>query len=705
MTIIYIQNWASTTVGALPAGWAGGGASSSGWGVVNSATAPAFIPSPNTKGLKGPGVNNAWCIYSGQATPTDDMEIRFDFGNDDSVSMPVLRSDAAGQNFYWFQIIAGTYIDFRKVVGGADSRINFFNTGSAPFSVGAGGSFRAQIVGNTIKLRWWPLGTTEPGTWNLTLTDSSITTGKYSGVAFDNPASSANAVLGTFSLDDLQVTAGISVSPTSVLPGSTTTLTLTGTNVTWTQGTPGSPSFTVSAGTKNSQTVGSSTSATLNYTAGVAGSVTITDPGSGATCMLTIATATDFTISPSTQTTSPSVATGNYSVALNGGLTATETFALSDGGHGGTFTPSSLTFLSTDPLSKNFAYTPSGSASGTITLTATATGQFSTNHSASCVIAAAITPGQAFATYVGATIVNLSASNASGGSGSFTYQWYRSTTSGSIGSALSGSGTEAFIDTTPAANTDYYYTMQYTDTGSSVTANSAQIHVKTLSTSSEVIGGVGDSIMGRAATGGETPFTSMISQLNYKFAGSKQFIGVDRSISGTTSGDWVSGGSDLPAAVAAFASAGVTRVVLMLGTNDSAAGTATSQATYQANIQGAITYMFANISTLKTVHLFSSPFQSLTSGNLSIQNCARIVSYSAALAAIANGTTIFYSAPLESYNFFQKYPDQLSDGIHPGDQGVGSFGGLWSSNVATDITPSGGGAGPHAPGFTGGFQP
>jgi hypothetical protein len=688
VTIITNQDWTSTTVGSLPAGWTAFGPSPSGWAVTATAIPNGTIPGPGADALKSPGLDGANCMFLGAPTATPDMDVRFDCGTDDWSLWPILRSNLANDTYYWFQTAGGNFIDAQKMVSGVSTRISFFNVGTI-YSSGGKTSYRAQVIGSTVKFKFWPFGTSEPGTWNVTFTDTTITTGNYAGI-HQQSGGSSNNLGGTFVLDDLQAVPSITVSPTSCLPGQTLTLTLTGSNVTWTPGTPGTPAFTVSAGTKNSQVVTSSTGATLNYTAADSlGTVTITDPGSGSTCTLSVTTATDFSVTPSSLTTAAGIQTGNYTVTLNGGLTTNETIALSDGGSGGTFTPSSLTFTSGNAgTPQTFKYTSSGSASGTISLQVAGTGQFGATHNVSNVIAAAITAGAAFATYVGATTVFLSASNATGGGGTYNYQWYRSISSGVLGSAISGQVAEACQDGSVSANTDYYYTMQYTDTSTSVTANSAQIHVKTLAaTAIEVVGGIGDSIMGRLATGNETAFTSMLSQLNCKFAGSKQFTGVDRSISGTTSGDWVSGGADLPTAVAAFISAGVTRVVLMLGTNDSAAGTATSQATYQANILSAVTYMFANIPTLRTVHLFSSPFQALTSGNLSIQNCARLVAYSAALATIANGTTVFYSAPLASYNFFQKYPDQLSDGIHPGDQGVGSFGGLWASNVASDITP------------------
>jgi lysophospholipase L1-like esterase len=688
MTIICFETWGSTSVGSLPSGWNAFGPSPSGWQVTATALPNGSIPT-GPHALKSPGTDGSIILYSGTATTTPDMDVRFDCGTDDWSMWPILRSDITGQNYYYFATAGGNFVAVNKVVSGVASNIQYFNTGTI-YTNGGKTSFRAQIIGSTIRFKFWPLGTSEPGTWNVPgLSDTSITTGKYSGLRQQSGGSSNN-LGGTYTIDDLQATPGISVSPSSVLPGSTTNLTLTATDVTWTPGTPGSPTFTVSAGAKNSQVVTSSTGATLNYTAsGTPGNVTITDPSSGATCILSVTAATDFSVTPSSQTTAAGVQTSDYTITMLGGLTSNENISLTDGGHSGLFAPTSLTFLPGDTV-KAFRYTSLGSASGTISLQVTGTGQFSATHNASNIIASAITSGMAFATYVSATLVNLSASNATGGGGTYGYQWYRSTSAGMLGSAISGATAETCQDGSASANTDYYYTMQYTDTSTGVTANSAQMHVRTLTaTAIEKVGGVGDSIMQRLdnAIPSATPFTSMLAQLNYRTA-TKQFTGNDQSSAGKSSVDWAvtSGGSLLANAIASFASFGVTRIVLMLGTNDAAIPT--SPSTYQTNIQTIITAMFAGVSTLRTIHLLSPPFQSLTSGALSIQNCAYLIGYSNALAALANGTTVFYSQPLASYNLMQAYPDLLSDGIHPDAKGVAALGGLWASNLAADIAPS-----------------
>jgi hypothetical protein len=97
--------------------------------------------------------------------------------------------------------------------------------------------------------------------------------------------------------------------------------------------------------------------------------------------------ATDFTLTPSTQTTTAGTATGAYTVILNGTLAVNESIALSDSGQAGTFTPSNLTFTSANAgTPQSFTYTPAIGATGSKTLTANGSGAFSSSRTAACVI-------------------------------------------------------------------------------------------------------------------------------------------------------------------------------------------------------------------------------------------------------------------------------------------------------------------------------
>lgn len=84
---------------------------------------------------------------------------------------------------------------------------------------------------------------------------------------------------------------------------------------------------------------------------------------------------------------------------------------------------------------------------------------------------------------VASTTASLSSAVATGGTGPYTYQWYRSTTTGFSpggGNIVSGATALTLNDTGLIPNTQYYYLVQVTDTGNSnVTANSAQLSVAT----------------------------------------------------------------------------------------------------------------------------------------------------------------------------------------------------------------------------------
>lgn len=84
---------------------------------------------------------------------------------------------------------------------------------------------------------------------------------------------------------------------------------------------------------------------------------------------------------------------------------------------------------------------------------------------------------------VGQSIANLSSAVATGGTGPYTYQWYRSTTNGftpGAGNILAGQTALTIADSGLIGGTQYYYVVQATDTGAgNVTANSAQLSVLT----------------------------------------------------------------------------------------------------------------------------------------------------------------------------------------------------------------------------------
>jgi len=84
---------------------------------------------------------------------------------------------------------------------------------------------------------------------------------------------------------------------------------------------------------------------------------------------------------------------------------------------------------------------------------------------------------------VGSSTASLSSAAATGGTGPYTYQWYRSTTSGFTPGAsniLSGQTALTLSDSGLTGGTTYYYVVATTDTGNgNLVVNSSQLSVAT----------------------------------------------------------------------------------------------------------------------------------------------------------------------------------------------------------------------------------
>lgn len=94
-----------------------------------------------------------------------------------------------------------------------------------------------------------------------------------------------------------------------------------------------------------------------------------------------------------------------------------------------------------------------------------------------------ITAGVLSQVAVSSTTANLAATAATGGTGPYTYQWYRSTTTGFTpggGNIIAGATALTLADTGLIPNTQYYYKVVATDTGhSNDTAEYTQLAVAT----------------------------------------------------------------------------------------------------------------------------------------------------------------------------------------------------------------------------------
>jgi hypothetical protein len=95
--------------------------------------------------------------------------------------------------------------------------------------------------------------------------------------------------------------------------------------------------------------------------------------------------------------------------------------------------------------------------------------------------------------------ISLSATDATSGTAPYTYQWQRSTTSGSGFSDLTGETSLTATDDTASAGTLYYYRLVYTD-NASATATSNEVSAQVYSGGALTGGGgrvFGSSVFGR----------------------------------------------------------------------------------------------------------------------------------------------------------------------------------------------------------------
>ncbi len=192
----------------------------------------------------------------------------------------------------------------------------------------------------------------------------------------------------------------------------------------------------------------------------------------------------------------------------------------------------------------------------------------------------------------------------------------------------------------------------------------------TLVTAVQVIAFFGDSItLGNAGTNGPVTMPDQTA-LNLSVHG-MSVSGVNRGISGTTSTDWIptSGTGYYTAAKAAAIAAGATLVHIMLGTNDAATGTSTSQATYQANLSAiCVDLVSAGLTPVLTYPPYSTVSRSPT----------LLLAYQTAINNLVDGSTILLGA-IKTWDLFQVIPADTTDGIHPNTAGVQDMAVQWAA--------------------------
>lgn len=279
------------------------------------------------------------------------------------------------------------------------------------------------------------------------------------------------------------------------------------------------------------------------------------------------------------------------------------------------------------------------------------------------------------------TTINMASGEATGGTGPYTYQWYRSTTSGfaiGAGTLVSGATALTLADTSGAQGIPYFYRMRSTDS-LSATADSAQV-AGVLKQAPKAIGYAGDSISaGFGLPAGQSPPDRIIPLLS-KMYGDRAVTSTNAAVSGSKTSEWVSGSANLIAAKSAFASAGVTLVHVMLGANDAAATNLVPAVTYGANLSN----MCADLTGAGYVVMLSYPTYIPPGANSNATTSASVAlaqQYMGQIDALINGSTIL-RGDVYAFNYFIAHLNEYqADMTHTLLTGSDSLAAMWARPI------------------------
>jgi lysophospholipase L1-like esterase len=292
--------------------------------------------------------------------------------------------------------------------------------------------------------------------------------------------------------------------------------------------------------------------------------------------------------------------------------------------------------------------------------------------------ASPLTAGTASKVSVYRTKASVTCSAATGGTGTISYQWYRSTVSGVKGSPVSGATTVNLNDTGLTAGGRYFYTCTATDSASA-TVDSNQLSVTMLSTTAPIFGFIGDSI-----TFGLGISTSpAAAECNYLTG-----LGVannfdNQAISGTTTDQWAT--SLLASAKVSFLSNEVNVISFMLGTNDAKTATQVSPSTYRANVLSIINSLKA--SGFMKIILNYQPYivPGSGTGSWDASSDVALQNYQTQLLSLVDNVNVFIGDKT-AYTYFQANQSLLGDGVHPTQAGANYLGQIWATAYQATVT-------------------
>ena len=279
----------------------------------------------------------------------------------------------------------------------------------------------------------------------------------------------------------------------------------------------------------------------------------------------------------------------------------------------------------------------------------------------------------------GAGTITLTSQAGAGGTAPYSYQWYRSAAADVqtiAGNLVAGATGFSLTDTSATPGTRYSYAFVTTDSAGTPATIKVLAWTAAPSTVTNWLA-IGDSITLGINTSVVTEPQAFVNQLNALLWPQKHTI-INRGVQGMATADWLqnAGINLLVPAVAAGVSAGVTNVLLMLGTNDSRNGI--TPASFVANMNSIIAYIKTQIAGVKVyvnVPPFVDPVRAgapFTVPGLTIQD-----SYVAQIQSLA-GANVFVGDQTGQSFFAHHDADMLSDGVHPNDTGASVLGGLWA---------------------------
>ena len=212
-----------------------------------------------------------FCVFAGATAASNDMEMFFvqKYNGISTALWPILRSDSTFSNGYialaGFTTTTNIHYQWFKKVAGS---ITFLSATDVTVAAASAYCTRAQIIGSTIQIKTWPLGTAEPTNYQLSTTDSSITTGSYCGFYDGHNSNASNGTIN--SAVDIVVSTAASSSVSVNQPATQTanaSFTVTGTY----QGTaPTAMDYIFNAGTFGTATAFTSFSAASGIWTGTA---------------------------------------------------------------------------------------------------------------------------------------------------------------------------------------------------------------------------------------------------------------------------------------------------------------------------------------------------------------------------------------------------------------------------------------------------